>query len=426
MKSQFIQIFFCSCFQLFKEIKRIPLFYIFIIFCSSHAQTHYQEEILGQPFSNRYPDIPSYYARNIWDMKAYNGKLYLGEGNSSNKGPSTNSGPVPIIYYEPVSMLFVEEGRVEDEQIDRFIMLHDSLYIPGHDPMQNWELGNIYKLLDDGASREWKKFRNIPDAVHTYDLASFGNLFFAASGTLDGGIISESDDNGKTWKNIYYSKTRVYTFLKVKNRLFATTGSQSYNIENKEFAIELNNNYYKNRPDLQPHIFFPGKSLKTGGKVKITNAIYFDTKSAYIGAYQHNDHQMRPFGFYVASSLDEGEVTIDAISLPEGFEPWDTIVKDSNIFLLTNKLSPDRNQAQVFYATTESPTKLYSLFSFNVYEGFIRSFEEMDGYFYLSVGSEIDDPKNFSLSEITSKTGTLLRVKSLIPQRLNNAEQANR
>ncbi|UCG58940.1 MAG: hypothetical protein JSU70_05395, partial [Phycisphaerales bacterium] len=93
------------------------------------------------------------YARNIWDMHVYDGRIYLGAGNSSDGGPVPNAGPVPIICYDPKREGFVREGTVRDEQIDAYCTHGGRLYIPGHDPMQSWDWGNLYCRQDDG---RWK------------------------------------------------------------------------------------------------------------------------------------------------------------------------------------------------------------------------------------------------------------------------------
>lgn len=47
--------------------------------------------VLGSPFKK------AAYARNVWDMQLFGGKIYLGHGNSSNNAPSPNAGPVQSI-----------------------------------------------------------------------------------------------------------------------------------------------------------------------------------------------------------------------------------------------------------------------------------------------------------------------------------------
>lgn len=138
-------------------------------------------EKLGNPYQFKYSRGASIYARNIWTMKAYQGKIYLGAGNSANGGPAPNAGPVPIISLDPQTKQFTTEWQVPDEQIDVYRILSDGLlYIPGHDPKEGWELGNFYRKKKDGS---WEKVRTMPDGVHNYDVAYFnGKLFTCGYG----------------------------------------------------------------------------------------------------------------------------------------------------------------------------------------------------------------------------------------------------
>ncbi len=69
----------------------------------------YQEDGTSPEITSaaRYPSGPQVYARNVWDLQAYKGRLYIGAGNSSNRGPpASNSGPVPVNSYDPASGQF--------------------------------------------------------------------------------------------------------------------------------------------------------------------------------------------------------------------------------------------------------------------------------------------------------------------------------
>ena len=60
------------------------------------------------------------YARNVWALKAFDGRLYIGAGNSSNGGPASNAGPVPIFSFDPKTKKFAQEWNAPDEQLDIF------------------------------------------------------------------------------------------------------------------------------------------------------------------------------------------------------------------------------------------------------------------------------------------------------------------
>src|SRR5882672_6907004 len=67
-------------------------------------------EVLGSPFASK-----PLYARNVWDMQSFQGRLYLGHGNSSNLQPSPNAGPIPVVYWDPAASAFVSPYTVNEE-----------------------------------------------------------------------------------------------------------------------------------------------------------------------------------------------------------------------------------------------------------------------------------------------------------------------
>lgn len=123
-------------------------------------------EDLGIPTEERFKG-GFLYARNPWAMIDYKGRIYVGSGNSSNLGPGTNAGPVPILSLDPETKVFTKEWDVPDEQIDLFRVLSDGLlYIPGHDPKEGWELGNFYRKKVDG---DWEKVGHVQTLIPRQD-----------------------------------------------------------------------------------------------------------------------------------------------------------------------------------------------------------------------------------------------------------------
>ncbi len=95
-------------------------------------------ELLGNPGMGAYSARP--YARNIWDLQTFDGRLYIGDGNSSNLDPDPNAGPVDLYYWMPEGTGFVNHFTIEDEQVDVFRVIDGSLYIPCHDPLETWAI----------------------------------------------------------------------------------------------------------------------------------------------------------------------------------------------------------------------------------------------------------------------------------------------
>jgi len=154
-------------------------------------------ETRGNPGRIMYPDNSIVYARNVWDMQVFDGRLYFGMGNSNNSGPVPNAKGGQIWSYDPKGNWFKVEFEADEEQVDRFRILNGKLVVPGHDPTDSWEYGNWYRLEPTG----WKKHRNIPGGIHCYDMIYFNGKMFAALGTKPHSeFVMMSEDDGKTWE----------------------------------------------------------------------------------------------------------------------------------------------------------------------------------------------------------------------------------
>lgn len=68
-------------------------------------------ESLDIPFAVRYPAGADIYARNVWDLQAFKGRIYVGGGNWDNKGPAPNAGPVPILAWVRTGKRLFAKGK---------------------------------------------------------------------------------------------------------------------------------------------------------------------------------------------------------------------------------------------------------------------------------------------------------------------------
>ena len=69
---------------------------------------------LGNPAASFYPACWQTLPRTPWDLALFDGRLYLGLGNNSNRGPSANAGPVPLFAYD-----------LKERRLPSFIHAHD-------------------------------------------------------------------------------------------------------------------------------------------------------------------------------------------------------------------------------------------------------------------------------------------------------------
>lgn len=378
-------------------------------------------ELLGNPYIDLYKTGEKIYARNIWDMQVFDGKLFIGAGNSNNLHPAPNAGRVPVYSYDPKNNKFSNEYTVAEEQIDRFRVIGDKLYIPGHDATQKWDFGNFYTRTKQG---EWAKYRTIPKALHVYDIVSFKNELFVALGLYNISAVGASTTQGKIWSvdQLGASYSRVYSFLKVDRFLYACKSFTSNWYRKKHWSKKQRKGYFSigeyegvfftPRFDLVPRVMFPDTYLEYKKTKKIIRTEFFEDKSIYIGAYKHNNgHQSNPFGVYVAESLKKGKVSIKKISIGDGYVPWDLMIRGEQIYVLCYD-SIDM-VVKVISIDVKNNYKTKELFHFKSI-AFARSFELLYGYFYFGIGSEIMDGKNWSQSELLEETGNILRVKSMI------------
>ncbi len=368
-------------------------------------------KFIGNPYLNRYATPEQAYARNIWNMQVFDHKIFLAAGNSSNRGPASNAGPVPIMTLDPATDQFAEEGQVNDEQIGSFVILNKQLTIPGHDPREDWSAGNYYQRLEKGF---WLKTRNIPNALHNYAMVEHGGIWFAGLGLNDGGAIVASYDQGKTWKTSLQTSARVYNFFQADKKLYAVN---SLKVEDGGvFIFEHHDDQgFVARGDLTPKVMFPETELISKKKLKIIRAQSFKNQLIYIGAYAHNDHQDLPFGVYFAESLSSGKLNIKKVTLPETSIPWDILQDAQQLFILASADDiyhpPITNY--VFRASLSKVPEFSTHVQFSA-ESFARSFEWVNQTFYFGLGAEIANSTRWNVSELSSHAGDILKLKPVI------------
>lgn len=350
-------------------IKLFKLYFIIILSISIYANDLTKHiEVLGNPYKEYYKTNEGIYSRNIWDMQLFNGKIYLGGGNSSNKGPSSNSGRTPIIVLNTKSNTFKEEYKVAEEQINIYKTYNDTLYIPGHDATQKWDFGNIYIKTKQ---KKWKKLRTIPNALHLYDLVVLNDILYVSIGFYGYSGIGKSVDNGKSWKIKKYGKGRIYSIVSLDDKIVI------------DRDIVYNN-------------------LKAIRIKKVDNSIF------YISATKHNDHQSIPISLYKAN-LKNNKIVSQKLNIPNDFLPRDIIVREGNIYLLTSKIKDNKSIIKVLKYLKNDYTKFSKVLEFRS-STFARSFEELNGTFYFGLGCEIESYKNWKQSELKKDTGTILKI----------------
>ena len=288
---------------------------------------------LGIPSAQRFQD--GIRARCVWDMKLWNGKLYIGGGDYDD-----NTGPTDIWCYDFPKKEWTNSGSVPDESVLRFVDLGGTLVAPGIDPEEDWSMGNYYALEGDS----WQIYRNIPNSIHNFDMIKFGERIFAGNGVEDGNSpISYSDDGGQTFLPLEIYKDgalfdttglgviRTYEFFVLKGTLYAIirygVNKASYDVFKYENGVM---NYYT---DLTEKIEFNSITMNMfGAKVEFKNKIYFTTG-------------------YLYSSSDA--ISYEKIPVLEDSVVSDILVDDKTMYLLCTKEKGNFTYTLAIYKTTD-------------------------------------------------------------------------
>lgn len=349
------------------------------------------------------------YARNIWDMQVFDGKIYIGYGNSNNSEPEANAGPIKITYFDPMASLFESKFTVDKEQIDIFKILDGKLYIPGHDSRDSWEYGNFYLL----SSGNWIKKRTIPIGIHVYDLAYYKGKLYAAIGHDDSaeamarGAVLVSEDMGNTaakWKSalpagvkfVTYDGYRAYKLFEFNGKLYAADRLTNRSSSPYNNLVEINGTT-ASVIKIDGSKMFPGSA---NNYYKLVRTETFNNKLLYITGTIEIDHQWNPEGFFVASDFNNARrITFPTASAVAS----DVLVRKDAVYVLTYVRKSATEYTNIVYQTTNLNT-WHELFRFNT-DTFARSFEELNGDFYFGLGC---NQNNYSL---TNSTGTILRIK---------------
>ena len=357
---------------------------------------------LGIPLIDRYPDgriTQSTYARNVWDMKYHDGKVFIGSGNSANTGPSPNAGPAEVWEIDPATGAAQLSYKIGGEQADVFRVFSDGcLYVPDHDPPGTSSYNCYYKRDTSG---NWSNGGWLTGEVHVYDMAEFDGKMFACG---SGNYLWRSDDGGANWyeQKRYPLAGRKYAFLPYGDQLMTSTAYYDWNSGDVFRYWNKAQQIWAVPDPISAAMAFPDQSNLPGNDLKLVRPVQFGNKCLYIGAYEFNDHQNDPFGAYV-STFDGTTFSATAIPAATGQVPWDILVKDGVVYLLvqdkTLLANTDRRYVNRVFASTDAASWT-ELFSFRA-TTFAMSFEKVGDTFYFGMGTK---------DRVCDECGTIYRV----------------
>ncbi len=324
------------------------------------------------------PAYPSNALRVIWDMKLWDGCLYVGAGDYDK-----NISPVVAKRYDLPKKRWETCGNIPDEQIGRFIVLDGKLIMPGIDPTEDWSLGNYY-VLENGV---FETRRVLPGGIHNFDLALHDGTLFAGIGVLSGGFpvvarkaggeeftpIEFVDKNGDILFTSKFREVRVYDFFEVDGELYALLQLDGdryiYKYDGNRFAYHTS---WSNKIVVKGYAYVPVLEKVTVGKT-----VYFTTGLLFKTTDMKNYRDITPSGVdYVADIHYDGE----------------------NVYLLTNSITNDGYLISVMKMNGDTFETVTSLERTSP----AQSFEYDGGVFYIGLGG-----KNSKSSE----SGKIICVK---------------
>ena len=376
---------------------------------ASNDVTSVVEEI-GNPFLDRYPENDLAYVRNVWDMQVYGDRLYMGYGNSNNAGPGSNAGPIEAWYWD--GNRFAYDTILQQEQIDRFVLIDGLLAVPSHDP-RGTASATIH--LFDGS--QWTQSGDVSGAAHIYDVIRYNGLLYAALGISgrSGAVIGISSDDGQSWTRqilpvverakVFSKILRAWQFFKVGDDLFVSVLPQYSNVKlNGVWGYERLSSpvFHLDRKTLEfeqsPIDFFAGQVADTvdGRAGRVVRPLSFSNLTVYSGARTLTDHNWTPFGLF---SIDTDD-NVHAYPLPSGVQPWDTLAFQNALYVLTAQPLSGGGTTVSVIATCDF-AHWREVLHFQA-PTFARSFELYRGDFYFGLGTEV--------SPNAPQAGTILRV----------------
>lgn len=372
-------------------------------------------EYLGNPFVKRWRYSENRYARNIWDMQLYQGRIYLGSGNMDNSPPAPNTGATDIWAYDPSIKNFVKEGQVDEESIERFRVIDGELFIPGSDAMESWDFGNLYRKTPT----HWKKYRNISNAIHVNDIINYQGQWFSSLGIHDlySGI-AVSDQYSGAWKTQQVGFFRFFDFFKWKGRLYASglffneayTKKLQHRWNEHQALIPYSLYQYQNNEwKAQETVFKQWFPQWSKSSAYLKHPTIFNDQFIYIAEFFEQQYQESSWQLYATKTLGQS----NAIHLPYNAQAHDIKVQNNNIYVLASHQTgkkPWPYSNLVLHSTNLTDWRIISQFKANT---FARSFERLNHCFYIGMGTDVRHGKEWWKQwDMSPLSGSVLRTCS--------------
>jgi hypothetical protein len=386
--------------------------------CSSFGQNNEIKNSvvrLGNPLA---ADGKKGRALNVWDLQVFDGKVYIGGGNAN-----TNAGPINVWAYDPTRKNFIKEYSVPEEEISRFKVIDNELYIPAADPRG----GDANKFYRKKIGGQWIKYAsNAVKLAHVRDLIKIDSQTIVMVGnnrnpdnrkkqapgaaiTTDNGISFQAaganniPDTGNVFLldyNWFFSIFSYQDKIYAPNSFLRDTGGYPgsiavYDPEKQELVIDF---------DLGTEEFIPTKNIdnKQGkyglstiyylwNPVEFNNYLIYPVKSFSNADIDNSIKKLylNSLGFYIKESM--GKFPLE-IKLPKKALGEDVLVIDGELYVLANKKNNQEKFTIYVFKTNEPQNRdrWIEVLSFKS-SNKARSFEYLDGIFYFGLGQDYGD-----------------------------------
>ena len=352
-------------------------------------------------------------ALNVWDLQAFEGKIYLGGGSTV-----TNAGPINIWAYDPSEQKFVKEYTVEEEAIEHYRVFDNRLYIPAADPTQ----GDRNKFYRKEVTDRWQKhassvvkLAHVRDLIKTSDedILMVGNHRHPEKQPSNGTALATATEDGWLFQSAGIDNVRsqgvtlvdfnwFFSIFEYQKRIFATNSvlrdgdnysgvAAEYNPQSKQFVL----NYALKSDEFIPQNFI--RRSKYGIKiiyrpwnpVEFQNYLVYPVRSYSVIADNYHQAYMNSLGLFYKSGLGDSP---QQLKLPRKAMGEDVLIINNELYVLANKKIRDDRFIVYVYKTDhlDCRTKWQRVVKFNSTNK-ARSFEYLDGTFYFGLGQDFGE-----------------------------------
>jgi hypothetical protein len=312
-------------------------------------------ELLAAPFTEA-----SRYARNVWDMQLFGGRIYL-DGDMVGNRPSIQP---PAAFPHRRRLPRAERPAV----------------VPGQDPRGWGSRGTFYRLEAGG----WARHRTVPHGIHTFDLAWHGGRLFAAiggRGTPGQPTLLASTDRGLTWAPATTETRRMLVLFEHRGRLYAAPKLRTDTDPRAGTLLRLDGARFVST-GLGGATLLPGLPDTAG---RIVRPVELGGALVYVVA--SGSINWKPAALAVTRTLHDAR----SVPLPDaGAVPYDLLVRGPTLFVLAAAPASAGGYTIHVYATQDL-SRWRERVRFTA-PTFARSFEESGGDFYFGLGSTFQSP----------------------------------